>query len=149
MRLMNRVFKSTRSSSRQVAKERLQLVLVHDRAQISPQLLQTLKDEIIAVISQHVAIEREGVEITLAQNRATVDTLTLKADLLTFGLEGKMDISRSLITSPLNLKGKIKLSGTLASQYQPMLAQFLRKQDKDGFYIFSIRGNLAAPRVSL
>jgi cell division topological specificity factor len=52
-----------------VAKERLQLVLVHDRAQISPQMLQTLKDEIIAVISKHVAIEREGVEITLAQNR--------------------------------------------------------------------------------
>ena len=69
MRLIDRVFKPTRSSSRQVAKERLQLVLVHDRAQISPQMLQTLKDEIIAVISQHVAIEREGVEITLAQNR--------------------------------------------------------------------------------
>lgn len=69
MRLIDRVFKPTRSSSRQVAKERLQLVLVHDRAQISPQMLQTLKDEIIAVISKHVAIEREGVEITLAQNR--------------------------------------------------------------------------------
>jgi len=57
MRLINRVFKPARSSSRQVAKERLQLVLVHDRTQISPQLLQTLKDEIIAVISRHVAIE--------------------------------------------------------------------------------------------
>ena len=32
-------------------------------------MLQTLKNEIIAVISQHVAIERDGVEITLAQNR--------------------------------------------------------------------------------
>jgi len=69
MRLIDRVFKPTRSSSRQVAKERLQLVLVHDRAQISPQMLQTLKDEIIAVISKHVAIERDGVEVTLAQNR--------------------------------------------------------------------------------
>ena len=69
MQLINRVFKPGRSSSRQVAKERLQFVLVHDRTQISPQLLETLKDEIIAVISQHVAIEREGVEITLAQNR--------------------------------------------------------------------------------
>ena len=88
-------------------------------------------------------------KVTLAQNRATVDTLTLKADLLTFGLEGKMDIARSLIASHLNLKGKIKLSGTLASQYQPMLAGFLRKQDKDGFYIFSIRGTLGYPRLSL
>jgi len=78
-----------------------------------------------------------------------VDTLTLKADLLTFGLEGKMDIARSLIASKLKLKGKIKLSGTLASQYQPMLSGFLRKQDKDGFYIFSIRGTLGSPRLSL
>ena len=69
MRLIDRVFKPARSSSRQVAKERLQLVLVHDRAQISPQMLETLKDEIIAVISKHVAIERGGVEVTLAQNR--------------------------------------------------------------------------------
>ena len=69
MRLIDRVFRTARSSSsRQLAKERLQLVLVHDRAQISPQMLETLKDEMIAVISQHVAIEREGVEITLAQN---------------------------------------------------------------------------------
>lgn len=88
-------------------------------------------------------------EITLAQNRATVDALTLEADLLTFGLEGKMDIAGRLIASPLNLKGKIKLSGTLASQYQTMLAGFLRKQDKDGFYIFSIRGTLGSPRFSL
>jgi len=88
-------------------------------------------------------------EITLAQNRATVDTLTLNADLLTFVLEGKMDIARRPISSPLNLKGKIKLSGNLASQYQTMLAGVLRKQDKDGFYIFSIRGTLGSPRLSL
>jgi type II secretion system protein N len=88
-------------------------------------------------------------EISLAQNRATVDVFTLKADLLTFGLEGKMDMARRLDASPLNLKGKIKLSGALASQYQPMLAGFLRKQDKDGFYIFSIRGTLGSPRLSL
>jgi type II secretion system protein N len=87
--------------------------------------------------------------ITLAQNRATVDTLTLKADTLAFGLEGRMDIARSLIASQLKLKGRIKLSGTLASQYQPMLSGFLRKQDKDGFYIFSIRGTLGSPRLSL
>ena len=88
-------------------------------------------------------------EITLAQNRATVDTFTLTADVLTFGMEGRMDIGRSLIASPLNLKGKIKLSGTLASQYQAMLSGFIRKQDKDGFSIFSIRGTVGNPRLSL
>jgi len=52
-----------------VAKQRLQLVLVHDRANVSPGLLETLKDEIIAVISQHLEIDRAGVQITFTQNR--------------------------------------------------------------------------------
>ena len=57
-------------SSREVAKQRLQLVLVHDRANVSPGLLETLKDEIIAVISKHLEIDRGGVQITFTQNRA-------------------------------------------------------------------------------
>lgn len=84
-------------------------------------------------------------EITLGQNRATVESLSLSADLLTVSLEGKADFARSV----LDLKGKVKLSGSLASQYQPMLAGILRKQDKDGFYIFSIRGPMGSPRFSL
>ena len=88
-------------------------------------------------------------ELTLGQNRATLESLSLNADLLSFSLEGKADLSRLLSSSPLNLKGKIKLSGSLGSQYQPMLEGLLRKQDKDGFYIFSIRGTLGSPRFSL
>jgi len=69
MRLFQKFFKPKAPSSRQIAKERLQLVLVHDRTQISPQLLQLLKDEIIAVISKHIAIDHDGVEVTFTQNR--------------------------------------------------------------------------------
>jgi cell division topological specificity factor len=68
MRFLKQVFGKS-SSSRSVAKERLQLVLVHDRAQISPGMLQVLKDEIIAVISKHLSINNEAVEITFTQNR--------------------------------------------------------------------------------
>ena len=56
-------------TSRDVAKQRLQLVLVHDRANISPGLLEMLKDEIIAVISKHLEIDRQGVQITFTQSR--------------------------------------------------------------------------------
>ena len=68
MRFLKQAFGKS-SSSRNVAKERLQLVLVHDRAQISPGLLQVLKDEIIAVISKHLSINDEAVEITFTQSR--------------------------------------------------------------------------------
>jgi cell division topological specificity factor len=66
------------SSSGVMAKERLRLVLAHDRAQISPALLDTLKDEIITVISRHVAIDAEGVEVTFSH---TVRETRLVADI--------------------------------------------------------------------
>ena len=54
-------------SSSDVAKRRLQLVLVHDRANISPGLLAMIKDEIINVISRHIEIDRDAVEINFSQ----------------------------------------------------------------------------------
>lgn len=56
-------------SSAESAKERLQLVLIHDRTDLSPGVLETLKDEIIGVISKHVAIDATGVEINLSQGQ--------------------------------------------------------------------------------
>jgi len=61
-------------SSRDVAKERLKLVLVHDRVSMSPQMLQTLKDELIAVISRHLDVDQAGVQITIGEgNRLVAD----------------------------------------------------------------------------
>ena len=68
MQVLNKLLRP-KAGSRQIAKERLQFDLVHDRAQISPQLLERLKDEIIAVISRHLEIDSDGVEITLSQSR--------------------------------------------------------------------------------
>jgi cell division topological specificity factor len=53
------------SSSADIAKERLRLVLVHDRTNVSPQFLEALKEELIAVISRYMEIEEEGMDVTL------------------------------------------------------------------------------------
>lgn len=45
------------------AKERLQLVLIHDRTDLTSAELTALKDEILQVISRHVDIDVEGVQI--------------------------------------------------------------------------------------
>ncbi|GAB4529302.1 MAG: cell division topological specificity factor MinE [Anaerolineales bacterium] len=50
------------------AKERLQLVLVHDRTNLSPAKLDTLKDEIIEVISRHIEIDPQAVQIQISQD---------------------------------------------------------------------------------
>ncbi len=55
-------------ASASTAKERLRLVLIHDRADISPAVIDALKDEIIAVISRHVDINRDEVEISLSRD---------------------------------------------------------------------------------
>jgi cell division topological specificity factor len=51
------------------AKERLQFVLVHDRAGVSASTLEALKDELIEAISRHVEIDREGVSVSLTRDR--------------------------------------------------------------------------------
>ena len=47
------------------AKERLQLVLIHDRTNLSSTVIETMKDEIIEVISRHIEIEPDTVSIQL------------------------------------------------------------------------------------
>lgn len=66
--LFERLFGRRESSSGEVAKERLRLVLTHDRAGISPALLETLKDEIISVISRHIAIDADSVRVDVSQS---------------------------------------------------------------------------------
>ncbi|MRR31546.1 cell division topological specificity factor MinE [bacterium] len=50
------------------AKERLQLVLIHDRTDLNPAELDALKDDLIATISRHVEIEPSAVSINIAQD---------------------------------------------------------------------------------
>ncbi len=68
MSIWDRLFgRGTRSG--QQAKERLQLVLVHDRSNITPAMMDMLKDELITTLERHLAIDRDGVEMHLTQTR--------------------------------------------------------------------------------
>lgn len=60
-----------RKPSADSAKERLQLVLIHDRTDLTPAELTALKDEILAVISRHVEIDPEAVRIQLEHDGRT------------------------------------------------------------------------------
>lgn len=50
------------------AKDRMKLVLIHDRIDLSPAAMDALKDELIAVISRHVDIDPGAVSIEMAQD---------------------------------------------------------------------------------
>ena len=59
-------FKKKQSST--VAKDRLKLVLVSDRAGCSPEVMEKIKNDIIAVISKYIEIDLEGLDIKITQN---------------------------------------------------------------------------------
>jgi cell division topological specificity factor len=63
---IDRLF-SREPKSAQQAKERLKLVLIHDRTDLTPGSLATLKDELIEVISRHIDIDPDAVKIEMAQ----------------------------------------------------------------------------------
>ena len=55
----------SRKRSASSAKERLQLVLVHDRTDLTPGQLESLKDDLIKAISKYIEIDPEAVRIDL------------------------------------------------------------------------------------
>lgn len=60
-------FNRNKDKSKAVAKERLKLVLVHDRADLSPYLLDKMKTDIIKVIEKYVDVDAEGLDIKLTR----------------------------------------------------------------------------------
>ena len=70
--VLMKIFKKEEKKSGQIAKERLQLVLVHDRASVSPEVMEQLKNDIIAVISKYMDINKSGMEISLANDSDSV-----------------------------------------------------------------------------
>lgn len=61
-------FFSRKRRSALSAKERLQLVLVHDRTDLTPAELEALKDDLIQTISRHIEIDPDAVQIGLEKD---------------------------------------------------------------------------------
>ena len=80
MNFLARLFERP-SKSADTAKERLQFVLAHDRSDMSPEMLDQLKDDVIGVISKYVEIDRDHVEITIS-NVANIQRLVANIPVL-------------------------------------------------------------------
>jgi len=65
--LLDRVLGKDRRTAHQ-AKERLKLVLIHDRTDLTPSRMEKLKDELIEVISRYVDIDASAVSIDMTQD---------------------------------------------------------------------------------
>ena len=54
-----------KKSSSDVAKDRLKLVLVSDRASCSPEIMQRIRSDIIEVLSKYVEVDIDGIDINI------------------------------------------------------------------------------------
>ncbi|EGW38389.1 cell division topological specificity factor MinE [Desulfosporosinus sp. OT] len=68
LEFISRMLGKESASSKTVAKERLRLVLVHDRASISPAMLNRLREDLVKVISNYMEIDEAALEFNLLQD---------------------------------------------------------------------------------
>ncbi|MZP42276.1 cell division topological specificity factor MinE [Heliobacterium gestii] len=81
---LNRMFSRDSGNSKNIAKERLRLVLVHDRSSVSPEIMDALKEDLIKVISSYLEIDERALEVNLNNEEASV---ALVANIPVLGLK--------------------------------------------------------------
>ncbi|MGV2831178.1 cell division topological specificity factor MinE [Myxosarcina sp. GI1(2024)] len=59
------------TNSRNNAKNRLKLIIAHDRASINPEMMTSMREEILEVVARYVDVDREEMEFTLSNDRRT------------------------------------------------------------------------------
>ncbi len=72
MDFLKKLFGGGTEGSGQKAKDRLRIVLIHDRTDISPQLLDSLRDEIVQVLTKYMDIDTQKIEIDLDRDEKAV-----------------------------------------------------------------------------
>ena len=71
------VFKKKKSSD--LAKNRLKILLVSDRANCTPELMEMIKNDIIMVISKYMVIDADGLDIQITQTDSEGDNGSVPA----------------------------------------------------------------------
>ena len=69
--LLQRLF-ARENPSKEVAKERLRMVLVHDRASVAPHVWEALKVDLIRVISRYLDIDEASMDVQLQTEKDSV-----------------------------------------------------------------------------
>ncbi len=68
-----------KKTSSDVAKDRLKLLLVSDRANCTPELMEMIKNDIIMVISKYMEIDADGLDIQITQTESEGNNGTVPA----------------------------------------------------------------------
>lgn len=70
--ILARIFMKDALNSKDIARERLRLVLVHDRSSVSPEVLNNLKEDLIKVIRQYLEIDEDALSVNFENDDQSV-----------------------------------------------------------------------------
>ena len=74
----DRILGRTEKSAKSVAKDRLRLVLMHDRADIPADKMEALRRDLLQVLSRHLDIDEQMLEVGV---ESSGDTMALVANI--------------------------------------------------------------------
>jgi cell division topological specificity factor len=74
-------FRSEKKNTASLAKERLQIIVAHERSQRTPDYLPQLKQDILDVIRKYVNISNDAVQVQFDQNEDDLAVLELNVTL--------------------------------------------------------------------
>jgi len=105
-------------ASATTARERLQLVLAHDRSDLNPELLEQMRREILEVVSRYVEIDLDEVDVSLE----TEDRVTALVANLPIRRAKAVAQPGVKATISLGVKGAGLAAGNAPSSPEPELA---------------------------
>lgn len=97
-RFLEMFFLKKKSNSRNQAKNRLQLIIAHDRTSINPDIMQAMREEILDVVARYVEVDPEEMEFSLSNDRRLT---ALTANLPIRQIKRLGDLKENLKTNDL------------------------------------------------
>lgn len=81
LEMVEQLFARPQASSRSQARQRLKLILAHDRADLSPAMMEAMRQEIVQVVSRYVELDAAGLQFDLTAvqgNTALIANLPIR-----------------------------------------------------------------------
>ena len=70
--LIDRIFGRTPEASKETAKDRLRLVLMHDRSDIPATMMEAIRAELVQVLGKYVEIDQEAMDVQLEKDAGAI-----------------------------------------------------------------------------